>query len=91
MPDRHLDEAAVQYLIAECTSQLRGNAGSRVPSSNLSSLELELGAKVGRAVQQGAELGILDEQGRLRTERLAAQGLLGSDGKAVKDIFGRRV
>ena len=91
MPDRHLDEAAVRYLIAECTRHLGGKADVSLFHPSLSSLELELGAKVQRAVQQGVELGILDEQGRLRTEHLATRGFLGSDGKVVKDIFGRRV
>ena len=58
---------------------------------SLSDLELELGAKVQRAVQQGVELGILDDDGRLQTERLVARGLLDPDGNVIKDIFGRRV
>jgi len=91
MPDRHLDEAVVRYLVADCTRQLERKADVSLSHPSLSSLELELGARVQRVVQQGVDLGILDEQGRLRTEHLAARGLLGPDGKVVKDIFGRRV
>lgn len=91
MPYRHLDEAAVRYLVAECKRQLEGKADVSLSHPSPSSLELELGAKVQRVVQQGVELGILDDDGRLQTERLAARGFLGSDGKVVKDIFGRRV
>jgi len=91
MPDRHLDNTAMHCLIAECTRQLEGKAAARLPPPSLSDLELELGAKVQRAVQQGVELGILDDDGRLQTERLVARGLLGPDGKVIQDIFGRRV
>ncbi len=91
MPDRNVDEAAVHYLIAECTVQLEGKAAASLSHRSLSDLELELGAKVQRAVQQGVELGILDDDGRLQTERLVARGLLDPDGKVIQDIFGRRV
>jgi len=91
MPDRNLDEAAVHYLTAECTVQLEGKVTASLSHPSLSDLELELGAKVQRAVQQGVELGILDRDGGLQTQRLVAQGLLGPDGKVIQDIFGRRV
>jgi len=91
MPDRHLDKAAFHYLIAEGTRQLEAEAAARLPPPSLSDLELELGAKVQRTVQQGVELGILDDDGRLQTERLVVRGLLGPDGKVIHDIFGRRV
>lgn len=91
MPDRHPDEAEVHYLIAESTRQLEGKTAACLSHPSLSDLELELGAKVQRAVQQGVNLGILDEQGRLQTEHLVARGLLGPDGKVIQDIFGRRV
>ncbi len=91
MPDRHLDNAAMHYLVAESTRQLEGKAAARLSQPSLSDLELELGAKVQRAVQQGVELGILDDDGRLQTEQLIARGLLAPDGKAIQDIFGRRV
>jgi len=91
MPDHYPDEAAMHYLVAESTRQLEGKAATRLPPPSLSDLELELGAKVQRAVQQGVELGILDDDGRIQTERLVARGLLGPDGKVIQDIFGRRV
>ena len=91
MPDRQLDKAAVHYLIAESTRQLEGKIAAGLSHPSLSDLELELGAKVQRAVQQGVDLGILDDDGRLQTERLVARGLLGPHGKVIKDIFGRRV
>ena len=90
MPDRQLNEAAVHYLAAESVRQLEGTAAS-LSHRSLSDLELELGAKVQRAVQQSVELGILDRDGRLQTQRLVAQGLLGPDGKVIQNIFGRRV
>ena len=91
MPDRNPDEAAMRYLIAESTRQLEGKAAARLPPPSLSDLELELGAKVQRAVQQGVELGILDDDGRLQTEQLVTRGLMGPDDKVIQDIFGRRV
>ena len=91
MPDRQLDKAAVHYLIAESTRQLEGKIAASLSGPSLSALELELGAKVQEAVQQSVELGILDDNGRLQTERLVARGLLGPDGKVIQDIFGRRV
>ena len=91
MPDRNVDEVAVHYLIADSTVELQGKAIASFSHPSLSDLELELGAKVQRAVQQGMELGILDDDGRLQTERLVARGLLGPHGKVIKDIFGRRV
>jgi hypothetical protein len=91
MPDRNVDEAAVNYLIAECTAQLGGKAAASFCHPSLSDLELELGAKVQRAVQQGVELGILDDDGGLQAQRLVARGLLGPDGKVIQDIFGRRI
>ena len=91
MPDRKVDEAAVHYLIAESTRQLEGKTAVGLSYPSLSDMELELGAKVQRAVQQGVELGILDDDGRLQTERLVARGLLDRDGNVIKDIFGRSV
>ena len=91
MPDRHLDKAAAYYLMTECTRQLEGEATASLSEPSLSDLELELGAKVQRAVQQGVELGILGDDGGLKTQRLVAQGLLGPDGKVIQDIFGRMV
>ena len=91
MPDRYPDQAAMHYLIAESTVQLEGKAAPSLSHPSLSDLELELGAKVQRAVQQGVDLGILDDDGRLQTQRLVARGLLGPDGKVIQDIFGRRV
>jgi len=91
MPDRYPDEAAVHYLMAQCTRRLEGKPAARLSQPSLSDLELELGARVQRAVQQSVELGILDGDGRLQTERLVARGLLGPDGKVIQDVFGRRV
>ena len=91
MPDRHLDNTAMHYLIAECTRQLEGKIAAGLSHPSLSDLELELSVRVQRAVQQGVELGILDDNGRLQTEWLVARGLLGPDGKVIQDIFGRRV
>jgi hypothetical protein len=91
MPDRYPDQAAMHYLIAESTVQLEGKAATSLSQPSLSDLELELGAKVQRAVQQGVELGILDGAGGLQTQRLVARGLLGPDGKVIQDIFGRRI
>jgi hypothetical protein len=91
MPDRYPDQAAMHYLIAEGTRQLEGKAAARLSHRSLSDLELELGAKVQRALQQGVELGILDDDGRLQTERLVARGVLDPEGNVIKDIFGRSV
>ncbi len=90
MPDQP-NEVAVHYLIAESTRQFEGKIAASLSRPSLSDLELELGARVQRAVQQSVKLGILDDNGRLQTQRLIARGFLGPDGKVIQDIFGRRV
>jgi hypothetical protein len=94
MPDRIPDEAAVRNLIAECrkrasveapllSSGSGGLTNDHEAAQRFEPIELQLARKVQHTVQQGMDLGILDEQGCLQVERLVARGLLSLYGQVM--------
>jgi 23S rRNA pseudoU1915 N3-methylase RlmH len=102
MPDRQPNEAMVRFLLSEFVKQQSARTSrslsdeAEIPEApkeqdQLSALKRERRTKVHEAIQQGAELAILDREGRLRAEHLFARGLIDSTGKVIQDIFGRRV